>query len=181
MTTRFAFACAVVLGSFAAHAQVAPLKPGLWEIHMDRLVDGQREPDISERLKNLPPERRAQLEAMMKEHGVGPNANGIKICQTKETLDASRFINPIPDCKTTIGQRTKATWKSHTSCAQMHLESDTELKFIDSEHYSMKSSSVSENGQTRKTQTTATGKWLSADCGDIKPIAIPGGTPPARP
>jgi hypothetical protein len=182
MTSRFVFAFAVAIGSFAAHAQVAPVKPGLWDVHIDRTVDGQKEPDLSERLKNVPPERRQQVEAMMKERGIGNAGNGLKVCQTKEMLDAKRFVNPIPDCKTTFGLRTNTAWKSHTSCPQMHFESDTEIKFVNAESYSVKSSSVSEaGGKSRKTETLATGKWLSADCGDIKPMAIPGGTPPVRP
>ncbi len=48
-----------------------PIKPGLWQVHMEREVNGQKMPDMSERLKNMPPEKRAQFEAMMKQHGVG--------------------------------------------------------------------------------------------------------------
>jgi hypothetical protein len=177
MTMRsscFVSACAVAIASFSARAQVAPVKPGLWEVHIDRTVDGQKPPDLSDRLKNAPPERRAQMEAMMKERGIAQSGNAMKVCQTKEMLDRSRFVNPNPDCKTTFGQRTSKVWKSHTACAQMHLESDAEVTFTSSEGYTMKYSSVSEiGGKPRKSQTVVTGKWLSADCGDIKPMSPP--------
>jgi hypothetical protein len=42
LITAFAIAAA----AFAAHAQTAPpIKPGLWQIHSEREVNGQKQPD----------------------------------------------------------------------------------------------------------------------------------------
>jgi hypothetical protein len=161
----------VALAGFAAAGQVAPVKPGLWEVHVDRTIDGQKAPGMEERFKNMPPERRQQMEEMMKARGIDQSGNVMKVCHTKETLDRSRFSNAMPDCKTTFGQSSGSVWKGHTTCARMHLESDTEIKFTGSKSYTSKTSSVSEiGGRTRKSEIVTSGKWLSADCGDVKPL-----------
>ena len=161
------------LVAISASGQVAPIKPGLWQIQMERETNGQKSPDMSERLKNMPPERRAQLEAAMKQRGIEASGNTVKVCQTREMLDPSKFVNPLPDCKTTYSSRTNSLWKSHTSCSQNHLESDSEITFSGPESYTVKTTSTLESaGQTKTTHMTSTGKWLSADCGDIKPLSI---------
>jgi hypothetical protein len=161
------------LFAISANGQVAPIKPGLWQIQMERETNGQKSPDMSERMKNMPPERRAQVEAALKQRGMEATGNTVKVCQTREMLDQSKFVNPLPDCKTTYSSRTNSSWKSHTSCSQLHLESDSEITFSGSENYSMKSTSTIQSaGQTKTTHMTRTGKWLSADCGDIKPPSI---------
>ena len=164
--------CCLTVGALAAHAQVAPLKPGLWQVQIDREVNGQKAPDMADRLKNMPPERRAQIEAMMKQRGIDASGNTLKVCQTRESLDTRAFVNPNHDCKTTYSSRTDTSWKSHTSCPASHLESDGEITFQNSENYTVKTSStIQSGGQTKLSHTTSTGKWLSADCGDIKPIS----------
>jgi hypothetical protein len=160
------------LAAISAAGQVAPIKPGLWQIQMERETNGQKSPDMSERLKNMPPERRAQVEAAMKQRGIEASGNTLKVCQTREMLDASKFVNPLPDCNTTYSSRTNSSWKSHTSCSQNHLESDSEIIFSGPEHYTVKTTSTLQAaGQTKTTHMTRTGKWLSADCGDIKPFS----------
>ncbi|MDQ6700085.1 MAG: DUF3617 domain-containing protein [Acidobacteriota bacterium] len=161
-----------ILVAFAAHAQVAPIKPGLWQVRSERETNGRKAPDLSERLKNLPPERRAQAEAMMKERGIDASGNIAKICQTREMLDSKHFANSVPDCKITYSTRTNSSWKSHTSCAQNHIESDTEMIFSNPENYTVKTAStIQSDGQTKTSHMTMTGKWLSADCGDVKPLS----------
>ena len=161
------------LVAISASGQVAPVKPGLWEVHMERETNGQKMPDMSERLKNMPPERRAQVEAAMKQRGIDASGNTVKVCQTREMLDPAKFVNPLPDCKTTYSSRTNSSWKSHTSCSQNHLESDAEITFSSPESYTVKTTSTLQSaGQTKTTHMTSTGKWLSADCGDIKPLSI---------
>ena len=74
-------AFAIVTAACAAQAQtkppVPPIKPGLWQVHIEREVNGQKAPDMSERMKNMPP-KRAQIEAMMKQHGVAWATPGIR-------------------------------------------------------------------------------------------------------
>jgi hypothetical protein len=58
-----------------------------------------------------------------------------------------------------------------TSCPKYALEADGEAAFPDHENYTVKSISVSNiNDTVRDSSTPMTGKWLSSDCGDVKPF-----------
>lgn len=173
LLAAFAIACS----AFAVQAQTTipkpPIKPGLWQIHMEREVDGQKMPGMSERMKNMSPEKRAQFEAMMKQHGVATGGNGSQVCYTRESLEHSPWAEVQTDCKPTFTSRTSAAWKWHTSCPKMGLESDGEAIFTNSENYTVKTTSVSTfSGKVRNSITTMTGKWVSADCGDVKPLDL---------
>jgi hypothetical protein len=169
LITAFAIAAA----AFAAHAQTAPpIKPGLWQIHSEREVNGQKQPDASERMKNLSPEKRAQIEAMMKQHGIAAGAAGMgRACYTRETLERSPWAATETDCKATFGTRSASSWKWHTTCPKSGYEADGEAVFPDPENYIVKSTSVMKLGdKVRNSQTTITAKWLGADCGGLKPL-----------
>jgi Protein of unknown function (DUF3617) len=169
----FAFA----FSAFAMQAQTTipkpPIKPGLWQVQMEREVNGQKMPDMSERLKNMPPEKRAQFEAMMKQHGFGTGGASNQVCYTAEMLEHSPWADMQMDCKPTFSSRTSASWKWHTSCPKLGIEADGEAIFINSENYTAKSTSVSKMGdKVRNSTATMTGKWVSADCGDVKPLDL---------
>jgi hypothetical protein len=170
-------AFATVSSAIAVQAQTTiptpPIKPGLWQIQMERVVDGQKMPDMSERMKNMSPEKRAQMEAMMKQHGVGMGGGGNQMCYTREMLEHSPWADIQTDCKPTFSSRTSSAWKWHTSCPKASLEADGEAIFINSESYTVKTTSVSKFGdKVRNSSTTMTGKWVSADCGDVKPLDL---------
>jgi hypothetical protein len=168
---------AIALSPFAVHAQTVmptpPIKPGLWQIQMEREVNGQKMPDMSERLKNMPPEKRAQFEAMMKQHGIQTGGGPTQICYTRELLEHSPWADMQTDCKPTFSSRTSSSWKWHTSCPKSGYEADGEAVFINSENYTVKSTSASKTGdKVHNSNTTMTGKWVSADCGDVKPLDL---------
>src|SRR5688572_5613257 len=109
MRVVLSFLAAAAL-SAAAHAQTTPpIKPGLWQVNVEN--DGQKMPDMGEHLKNLPPEQRRQVEAMMKERGVDMSGGGMKICHTKESLDQGKWQAEQGSCKTDVLSRTSTQWK----------------------------------------------------------------------
>ena len=168
---------AIAFFAVAVQAQTTipkpPIKPGLWQVQMEREVNGQKMPDMSERLKNMPPEKRAQFEAMMKQHGVGMGGGSNQVCYTQETLEHSPWADMQTDCKPTFSSRTSSSWKWHTSCPKLGIESDGEAIFINPENYTVKSTSVSKMGdKVRNSTASMTGKWVSADCGDVKPLDL---------
>ena len=170
-------AFAIAFSAFAVQAQTVipkpPIKPGLWQVQMEREVNGQKMPDMSEHLKNMTPEKRAQFEAMMKQHGVGMGGGPNQVCYTRETLEHSPWADMQMDCKPTFSSRTSSSWKWHTSCPKFGVEADGEAIFINSENYTVRSTSVSKMGdKVRNSTATMTGKWVSADCGDVKPFDL---------
>ena len=167
----FAISCAAFVTQAQTTPPPPPIKPGLWQVHIDREVNGQKMPDASERMKNMSPEKRAQFEAMRKQHGVGTGAAGSQVCYTRETLEHSPWADQQTDCKATFSTRTSSAWKWHTTCPKSGYEADGEAIFADRENYTVKSTSVSKMGdKVRNSSTTMTGKWLSSDCGDLKPL-----------
>jgi hypothetical protein len=119
----------------------------------------------------MPPEKRAQIEAMMKQHGVAMGDAGNQVCYTRESLDHSPWADAQTDCKPTFTTRTSSNWKWHTSCPKSGYEADGEAIFNDPENYTVKSASESKIGDTvRKSITTITAKWQGADCGNLKPV-----------
>jgi hypothetical protein len=151
---------------------VPPIKPGLWQVKMDR-EGGPATPDMSERLKKMSPEQRKQVEAMMKQRGVdmsgGPG--NMRICLTKDQLDRNVWQGEQGNCKTDVTSRTATTWKWHSACTQPESVTDGEATFANPENYVVKATTTTTAaGEKRTTKTTLTSKWVGADCGDVKPI-----------
>lgn len=166
-------AFALAAGACGAQAQIAPpIKAGLWQVHSEREVNGQKVPDASDRMKNLSPEKRARFEAMMKAHGVETDAPGMgKVCYTREMLKRSPWANVQTDCKATFSSQTAAQWKWHTTCPNSGYEADGEAIFTDPENYTVQSTSVAKAGdKVRSSRTTITAKWLGTDCGSVQPF-----------
>ena len=150
---------AFTLVAIPSSGQVLPIKPGLWQVQREHDTSGQ----MSEVLKSMPPEARAQMEAAMKKP--------VKVCFTREMLDPSKFVNSLPDCKTTYSSRANG-WKSHTTCPKDRMGIDSEMMIAGPESYTVKTTSTFQSeGETNTTHDTMTGKWLSADCGDTKPLS----------
>lgn len=157
----------------SAQAQTAPpIKPGLWEIKSEREVDGQKAPDPNEHMKNLPPDVRAKVEAMMKEKGVGMGEGGVnRVCLSRESLDQGRWQGQSDNCKTEFTGRSTSSWKWRSVCTKPDSESEGEALFANSENYTVRSNmKMKIQGQDRLTRMTIHAKWMGAGCGDIKPV-----------
>jgi hypothetical protein len=165
----------VVCVQGVAQAQAPPpIKPGLWQVRSEREVDGQKTqmPDVSERLKTLPPEARKQIEAMMKQRGVDMGGGGdMKICLSKDSLDPGQWQTQQGSCKTDYISRSGSMWKWHTSCREPASETDGEALFTGPESYTVKTATtMTIQGELKTTRMTLNSKWLGADCGDVKPV-----------
>ena len=118
----------------------------------------------------MSPEKRAQFEAMMKQHGVETGGSGVsKVCYTRQTLEHSPGPTCVTDCKPTFSSRTSSAWKWHTTCPKSGYEADGEAIFPRfRELHRVKSTSVSKTGdKVRNSRTTMTAKWQGSDCGGV--------------
>jgi hypothetical protein len=166
-------ASALSAPGFAAPAQPgAPIKTGLWQIQTEREANGQKLPDASDRMKDMSPERRARFEAMLKQRGVAAGgAGGTQVCYTREMLERSPWADQQGGCKVSFSHRDASSWKWHATCQQFATESDGEVVFQSRESYTVKVDSVSKmGGKVRNSRITMTAKWVSADCGAVKPL-----------
>jgi hypothetical protein len=177
----------LALAAISATAQTAPkIKPGLWQIHIEQERNGQKLPNASERMKehmkDMTPERRQQFEEMMKERGVDPNATDtIKVCYSQKMIDHGSWTDQ-GGCNIAYTDRSATSWKWHSICSAIGYEGDGEATFPDGYSFAVKSAGVvTTAGKTIKSSSTRTGKWLSADCGSVKPMdAMPLGAQQPR-
>lgn len=159
------------------------LKPGLWEINNKmQSSSGQMEKAMAESQKQmaaLPPEQRKMMQDMMAKQGLsmGPGAGGnmaIKICMTKEMAERNELPAQQGDCKTTNSPRSGNTMKMSFACTQPPSSGEGTVTFVSPEAYTMKMTMKSMMQGKPETMTMdGGGKWLSADCGAIKPLAVP--------
>ena len=126
------------------------LKAGLWE----RTVTTEAQ-FSAETLAKMPPAERARVDAMMKDrNGVPATA---KVCQLRASLDKP-FSIPGRDCTTKLVSSTPSRQEIHVDC-QNRMSADAVMDRADP--------SAGEGPTDIK--MTISDKWLSADCGDVKP------------
>lgn len=172
---------ALLMAALPALAQST--KPGLWEINHQ--MGGSAEIDkamaqMQQQLASMPPAQRKQMEDMMAKQGmhVGAGSGGgmaMKVCMTKEMIERNDIAQPQQgDCKSTASPRTGNTQKFSFSCAQPPSSGEGQITFTSNEAYTMNMvTHRTVKGKPEKMTMNASGKWLSADCGAIKPVAVP--------
>ena len=172
------FFAALAFVGMAAHAQSQA--PGLWEATMKfNTGDGQMEKGLAEmqkRLAAMPPDQRAQAEAMMAKSGVTFNAAGtaIKVCITPE--QAARREPQMPgNCSTSQLERSASSMKFKYECgAPNPSRGEGEWTFTGDKAYVGHLVSTREvAGKPKQFTIDTSGKWVAADCGAVKPFVMP--------
>jgi len=152
-----------------AQAPVLDVKMGLWEVSSTVNIGGQM-PGVD--MSKMTPEQKAQVEAAMKSM-MGAHTNTQKSCVTREKFNRESFMmenGPGMTCKQTITTNTKSALDAKVACTgehpmtmQMHIDALSQTTFKGT----IKSTNT-EQGKTMTVDGTMAGKWLSADCGDVK-------------
>ena len=171
-------AAATLLAACGLPAAAQSLKPGLWEMHSKMSGNAQMDQAMAQMQKELasmPPEQRKQMEAMMAKQGMqmSPGQGGgmaMKACMSKE--QAERNEPPMQDgCKVTTMQRSGNTTKMAYSCTNPPSSGEGEFTSLGPEAYKSRMTvKAVVNGKTETTTMEGSGKWLSADCGNLKPM-----------
>ena len=185
LSTLTAAAATLALASTAALAQSAPdLKPGLWSQSVQRMAgaDGQVAADVKQMqaaLANLPPEQRKMMEKMMAEQGVSLSDTGIKgeiqVCVTPADAKIDGFPVVPPGCKQTITRSGSDVWTVSAECAARPNQPPSilrgTLRTQGTTGYSGDFTVTAQGGPPAPPVKMKTqGRWISADCGNIKPI-----------
>jgi hypothetical protein len=188
LTTLTMLATLAVLTAYAAGMG---LKPGLWEVKVDKmLIDGR---DISaqmataaaqrqQMMANMPAEQRARMEAMFKQNGGGQGSNGgFRICISPAM---AKRDTPVIDkegrCRPATVSHNGNQMSYEFSCTingattagkgKATLAPDLIMTQVDM-------TSTSANGKTRVTHNESEMRYLGADCGDVKPPDAPAHQP----
>jgi hypothetical protein len=167
-------AAAVLALGLPAAAQT--MKPGLWEIN-NKVSGGQMDQAMAEMQKQMaqmPPEQRKQMEAMLAQRGVQvtPGANGgmgVRMCMTREMVER----NEVPTrqgCTTTQGKRSGNSIHVAFTCSNPPSSGEGDVSFTPESYTSHMVVKTTVQGRPETMTMDATGKFLQADCGDIKPV-----------
>jgi len=150
---------------------VKDVKPGLWEIQQKTVVDGQELPDLSKMLESVPPEMRAQVEAMMSKNASRlVSGKPMQTCITAEQLAKQAQENDANSrCQfhniQREGNRTHVTMQ----CAKPKGQGESTVTRINSEAWtSVTKMTIEEQGSTHKVDSEAQARWISADCSAMK-------------
>ncbi len=169
-----------VLAAACLPAAAQTMKPGLWEIH-NNMKGGEMDQAMAEMQKSMAqmsPQQRKQMEAAMAQQGVklAPSAGGgmaMQMCFTKEMVERNDV--PMQDgCRTTMNQRSGNTHKFAFTCSNPPSSGEGQVTYAGPEAYTSKMTmTMASQGRTETTTMETKGKWLKADCGNVKPVAMP--------
>jgi hypothetical protein len=153
---------------------VKDVKPGLWEVQHKTSVDGQQLPDMNKMLEKVPPEMRAQVEAMLaKKAAKLASGKPIQVCLTKEQLEKQTHENdPRNRCQFSNLQRSGNVTHVTVQCSKPKAQGETTVTRLNAEAWqSVSHMTIEEQGSAHAVNSEANAQWVSADCGDIKPVA----------
>ena len=144
---------------------------------------------MQEQLAAMPPEKRKQMEAMMASRGITmPGATGgvgaggrsarditVKVCVTPE--QAARDEMPQRDgrCQQTGRERSGNTVRFKIVCTgERPVTGEGEFTLdSDKAHHGHLFMNTVVRGKTERMEMEQSARWLSADCGDVKPHVMP--------
>ena len=164
---------ALVLPSVAA-----AMAPGLWEHSVKfKSQSGEmeaRRAHMQAEIAAMPPERRRMVEQMMAKQGVSMGAQGMtaRSCVTPEQ---AKRMDPPPmergECTQDVVSRSSKSMKLKWACAGKDPSNgEGEITFTSDKTFTGHAIVNSmRNGKPDRMDMDTTGRWLGADCGDVKP------------
>lgn len=174
--------CLMALGLPAAStalAQPAKMQPGLWEQSVTmKSASGQMEAQMAQmqqQMASMPPEQRKMVEDMVARQGVGMGAAGkphtVRLCISPEQAERQDVAQHDGNCKQELLQRSGSTLRYRFACTGENAATgEGEYTLASPTSYSGKASVLMQvKGKPEKMDMTTNGRWVSADCGTIKP------------
>ena len=161
------------------------MKPGLWEINNKmQSSNGQLEQAMAmmhEHMAKMTPEQRKSMEDMMSKNGLQMPSVGaggsmsVKMGMTRDMAAANKM--PIQDAGNCTHKRSAVvgnTMKVSFTCSKPDASGDGQVTFNSDTNYAMKMKvTTSASGKPETMTMDATGRWLGANCGDVKPPVLP--------
>jgi hypothetical protein len=170
-------ACAA--GAMAA-APAPVIKPGLWETNSKMGGNPKLEGVmalVQQHMANLSPEQRQRAEGMMAQHGVSIGNDGIaaKMCVTAEMAAQQRLpMQQAGNCTYQHGPLSGASMAFSFTSTNPQAKGDGTVTFTGPTAYtSTMRVATQAAGNVESATVDSTGRWVSADCGAIQPIAMP--------
>jgi len=160
--------------------QEVNIRPGLWEHTFTvKSQSGEMEEtmrQMQQKMAAMPSEQRKMMEQMMAAQGVeiGPRETTVKVCITEE--DSRRDYVPQKEkCRQKVVERTSNTIRIEFDCpGDPPTSGESEITLLGPNAYTGKTTiNTMVDGRPERMDMTQAGKWLSEDCGNIKPRRRP--------
>lgn len=170
---HFTHLCALALITAAVPASALDMRPGLWEMTSDEIqVNGMEMPGMAEMLeqmKALPPEQRKMMEDMLAGQGMELGAAGVRMCLSAEQVKSRELpFQNEPGCRQEVNEQTDSLWRFSFDCPDAKGTGETRL-ISDREVVSVIDSQYQTGTQEGRSRIQSRGRWLSDDCGSLKP------------
>ena len=188
MSTRSIAATLFALAAVAAGgASAQTIRPGLWEVQVTMPGRPAGMPSMAKHIEmmkqqmaSMPPEQRQEIQKaidQMSASGTEFTADGMrtKQCVTKEQI--AKFMLPqqrtAEGCTQTMSRVGGNEAKVNMQCTQPPMTVDAVFKRENEKSYRFESTSkiTGPGGQTITQKGSGTGKWLSDNCGNVKPAS----------
>jgi len=180
-------ACCITLCALQVHATGTGLKPGLWEVRVvKQVMDGRdmsaamaaSKARFQQSMANMPPAQRAQMESLLKQHGLDQTSDGgFRVCVSPEMAKRdSPIIDKEGNCQTSKLSHNGNVTTFEFSCTS-HGSTRTGKGEMTASGNSMTTktdlTTQDPQGATHQMHNESEMKYLGADCGDIKPLQPP--------
>ena len=179
---RLLVACAVALPATLVLAQQPHIRPGLWEESVSIKTDDPKAnaaiEQMKERMASMPPEQRAAMEKMMASHGMGMTGtpSAMRVCITKEQIARGFHPEDHGHCSRANVATSGSVTKFDFACQSEHSNVTGHGTFTEMGDTAFAVNSVADTVSDKRTmhiQSDMTGKFVSSDCGDVKPMEPP--------
>ena len=158
------------VGKESVQFQSLNVRTGLWENSLTTTIGGDSMVPAG-LLSRMSPERRAKMEAAMRERASrGGHTSTYQSCVTAEELKEAPFADK-QNCTSTLLSSTSSELKMNLACTMEEAKGQGTLDIQATSPTSVQgtgSGSATSNGQTMTTSYVFQGRWVKADCGDVK-------------
>ena len=154
------------------------LAPGLWE-HAFTMKTGSGRVEaamaqMQQQLAAMPPDKRKMMEEMMARQGMGMapgKPSTLRVCLTPEQAARDQMPQQDTRCQQTQSQRSGNVLKFRFSCSgNPPSTGEGEYTLIsDKAHKGRMVINTVAKGQPERMEIEQSGRWLAADCGEVKP------------
>ena len=181
MASAILLAAAGACVALPAGAQT--MKPGLWSLSNTMTSTdpqiAQAMSAVQQHMANMSPEQRQQMQQMMQQHGVQVDVGAggalqTKLCMTREMAERKEFPVQQGDCKQSFTQQSATRGHIAFACTNPKVSGEGDvIADSDTSYRARMKIRSTEQGRNQTVDMDVTGKWLSADCGTIRPMTIP--------
>lgn len=143
--------------------------------------------EMKKQMANMPPEQKKMMEEMMSKHGVKMTEGGVelaqhgvqiskegtlvKVCLTREEIEKGEMPQMDKNCEQKVTQVAANVLHIKYACKGQHTtQGEGKIIFQNDKAYTGDTKLTTEiNGKMETIEGSHSGRWISNDCGDIKP------------